>query len=118
MSNRTKTFVSVLLLIVYGTLTFVSVPYHVHDDSSLATGSGQHEFAQHDDAHQCKHHSIELHDDCVICNSVFHSTAVAVGTIVPMASPTTLIYSPAFSSVSTSNVHSSHSHRGPPIILG
>ncbi|MFA6456946.1 MAG: hypothetical protein WCW40_09005 [Bacteroidota bacterium] len=118
MYSRTNTFVSVLLLIIYGTLTFVSVPYHFHDDTLFATGSGLHTFAQHDDAHHCHHHSIEVHDDCIICSAASQSMAAAAGTVIPITPPTAGVCTLAIFSAVTSDAHSSHSLRGPPVVLG
>ncbi|MEI7907897.1 MAG: hypothetical protein WCI84_11135, partial [Bacteroidota bacterium] len=67
MKNRTSAFVSVVLLIVYGTLTFVAVPLHFHEDALFTTGSGTQTLVQHHDALHCRHHVIESHDNCTLC---------------------------------------------------
>ncbi len=117
MKNRTNTFVSVVLLIVYGTLTFVTVPLHHHEDPLFISGRGEQKIVQHDDALHCKHHSIDVHVDCTICSFVSHSAFTKIIAVVPQFNPKLIEYVSTFSLAVVQDVFSSHSHRGPPINL-
>ena len=118
MKNKTISFVSTLLLIVYGTLTFVAVPFHHHDNPLDATGSGSQTITQHDDALHCRHHGIESYDDCTICSIVSHSTTAKVVAVLPQIDPTSSEYVSTFFFSAALEIYSSLSRRGPPLHLG
>jgi hypothetical protein len=118
MKNKTISFVSTVLLIVYGTITFVAVPFHHHDDSLFATGSGHQTVAHHDDALHCRHHVIESCDDCTICSVISHSTTAKVIAVLPQFDPAPSEYISAFSFTTAHDTYSSFSRRGPPAQLG
>jgi hypothetical protein len=117
MKRRTNTFVSVILLIVYGTLTFVTVPLHFHEDPLFANGRGGQTIGQHDDALHCKHRIIEVHVDCTICTFVSHSSVTKVITVIPQISPKLVEYVSTFLLTVKQDPYSSHSRRGPPVNL-
>lgn len=118
MINRTKSFVSVLTLIIYGTLAFVSVPLHFHQDVLLSSGTGMHAFAQHADALHCQHQSIESHSDCTLCSitSSFHYSIVTA--TIPPSDPLRRDYSTVLPSFSQQQLDNFLSRRGPPAFLG
>ena len=118
MKNRTNIFVSVVVLIVYGTLTLVAVPLHHHDDPLYATGSGTHSIVSHDDALHCRHHVIESYDECTICSVVSHSISAKVVAVLPQTDPVSSEYSSTFFFSAALDVYSSLSRRGPPVHLG
>ncbi|MFA5834723.1 MAG: DUF2946 family protein [Bacteroidota bacterium] len=117
MKNRTNNFVSVIVLILYGTLTSVTVPFHFHEDSPFATGSGVHTIVQHDDASHCHHHSIDSHDDCTLCSFVSHSGLCKASSVVPLIDPVSQEYISHFSFTAVIDFHSTHSRRGPPALF-
>ncbi len=117
MKRRTNTFVSVILLIVYGTLTFVTVPLHFHGDPLFTSGRGGQTIVQHEDALHCKHRVIEIHDDCTICSFVSHSSVTKVIAVIPQFNPKIVHYTSTFFLTTTQNVNTSHFRRGPPVNL-
>jgi hypothetical protein len=117
MKNRTNTFVTVVLLIVYGTLTFVAVPFHHHEDSLFISGRGDQTIAQHDDALHCRHHVIEVHGDCTICSFLSQTDVSKVIAVNLQFNPKSVEYSSTFSFSGIQNFYLSHSHRGPPVNL-
>jgi hypothetical protein len=85
-NSRTRTFVSVLTLIIYGTLALVSVPLHFHQDVPLG-GGGAQAFAQHADAQHCGHRAVESHFDCTLCSVVTQFHQALVTATVPLTDP-------------------------------
>ncbi|MCK9410536.1 MAG: hypothetical protein WCX28_06060 [Bacteriovoracaceae bacterium] len=117
MKDRTKTFVSVALLIIYGTLALVSVPLHFHQDVMLSSGTGSHTFAQHEDALHCEHHAIESHTDCTLCSTATHFHYSSVIAIVPLIDSVIGEHAETFQHPLQQCFHSVLSRRGPPILL-
>lgn len=117
MKSRTNTFVSVILLIVYGTLTFVIVPLHFHEDPLFTGGRGGQTIVQHDDALHCKHRIIDVHVDCTICSFVSHSSVSKVIAVIPQFKPKIVQYTSTFFLTTAQNVYPSHCRRGPPVNL-
>ncbi|MDP1677616.1 MAG: hypothetical protein Q8L88_12225 [Bacteroidota bacterium] len=117
MKNRTNIFVSVVLLIVYGTLTLVTVPLHFHEDPLFVSGNGEHRVVQHDDAFHCHHHVVEIHTDCTICSFISHSSCSKVVAVVPQFNPKSVEYISTFCIAIIDQHASSHSRRGPPVTL-
>jgi len=117
MKNRTNIFVSVILLIVYGTLTFVGVPLHFHEDPLFVSGNGEQSIVQHDDALHCHHHAVEIHTDCTLCSFISHTAFSKIVSILPQFNPKSALYFLAFSFAEVLDLFSSHSHRGPPVNL-
>ena len=115
MKNRTHSFVSFVVLVVYGTLTFVAVPLHFHEDSLLTTGRGVHALVQHDDALHCHHRVIESHDDCTICTFVLQTAAPKIIAVLPHVTSNSVEYISASCGVVIHEVYSTHSRRGPPV---
>jgi len=114
MKNRANIFVSVVLLIVYGTLTFVAVPLHFHEDSLFVSGNGDQRIVQHDDALHCQHHAVEIHADCTLCSFISHSSCSKVIAVIPQSNSTSVEYASALFVAVIHQHCSSHSHRGPP----
>jgi hypothetical protein len=115
MKNRTKAFVSVILLIVYGTLTFVAVPLHYHQDPLFVTGSGAQAFVQHDDVLHCRHHVIESHDNCTLCTFTTQTAVTNVFSVLPRVNTKSLEYlSTSFVAAIHTNTPA-HFRRGPPV---
>lgn len=110
-------FVSVAMLIVYGTLAMVSVPFHFHEDSIFATGSGEHAFVQHEDAEDCHHRIIESHGDCTVCSAASHSVLFGTAVIVRHSDDPSPIRLSVVRIIIEHDHHSSHSRRGPPALF-
>lgn len=117
MKNRTNTFVSVVLLIVYGTLTFATVPLHYHVDTLFTSGRGEQTIVQHDDALHCKHRVSEVHVDCTICSFVSHSAVSKVIAVIPQFNPKSVEYVSAFFLAGIHDFYLSHPRRGPPVSI-
>ncbi len=117
MTSRINRFVSVLILMVYGTLALVSVPFHFHDADLLATGSGVHAFAQHHDAADCHHHVIGSHDDCTVCSVVTHSVTTRNSYSAPIADDTAQGKPAVVQFAVEHDYHSTQSRRGPPVLF-
>lgn len=117
MKSRTNTVVSVIVLLVYGTLAMVSVPFHFHDDALLTTGSGVHELTQHHDATDCHHHVIGSHDDCTICSVVSQSLVTRSTFAAPAADDVALFKPTVVQFAVERDYHSTQSRRGPPALF-
>ena len=116
MKNRIQNFVSVLLLIVYGTLTFVTVPLHQHSTEVTGCAHGEQTVSTHADADNCKHRSIEIHSDCGICSYASQSVKISVVQSVPQLF-SDLHFSHEVLFVITSNYSLIYPRRGPPTFL-
>lgn len=117
MKNRTNIFVSVVLLIVYGTVIFVAVPLHFHEDPLSIGGNGKQTIAQHDDAAHCHHRPADVHLDCTICSFVSHSSFSKVIAIVPQSNPKPVEYASKFFFAVIQQYNITHLRRGPPTNL-
>ncbi|GEM_PF-3928680 len=102
------------MLVVYGTLALVAVPFHHHDDEMFASGRGEQTIAQHADALHCKHRAIETHSDCTICSFASHTVTTSVVAVVPQFKPKSTEHITACFFAVILHASSSHSHRGPP----
>ncbi len=117
MNQRTNILVSVLVLLIYGTLTFVAVPFHHHDHPLFMTGSGIHSLTQHEDALNCHHHIADIHDDCTVCSISSRASLVKVVGVLPRIE-TDRVQHPLFLHIAAVEaVHSAHAHRGPPVLV-
>jgi hypothetical protein len=117
MKSRTNTFVSVLVLMVYGTLAMVSVPFHFHEDSIFATGSGLHEIVQHHDATDCHHHDVGSHDDCTVCSIASHAKITHFSALLRQPKVASVIFAVVSHRTIPHHFLSAISRRGPPSIL-
>jgi hypothetical protein len=117
MTNRTTSFVSVVTLIIYGTLALVSVPLHFHQDVPLNSGSGQHAITQHDDALHCTHRAIEGHNDCTLCSIGSYTAGYRVIAVVPQLNILLTDQVTGLLFYEELSFSSAHSRRGPPALF-